>query len=401
MEKKRITLKPLHHRGNAQLGIEFEYDVEVKNYIKTYQGIKWSQTHKMFYVLDTADQRNNLLQFLRRKGFYVDYTALRKPARALKVLEQRPAKPDKLELYKPLPKEHKQTLHNFIQYLKGKRHSESTVQTYGYFVLRFLHFLKEHPRTTWDNEKIRLFIEKVVAKEKYSISSHRQSISALKHFTELCGIGGFDASEIARPKKSRYLPTILSKEEIIDIIQCTKNLKHRAVIALIYSSGLRISEMINLELMDLDFDRSQIRIRNAKGRKDRVVVMAEIVKPLINNYINTYRPTRFVIEGRAGERYSDSSVRAFLKASCKAAGIKKRVTPHTLRHSYATHMMEQGVDLRHIQELLGHAKPETTMIYTHVAQKNLMKVQSPLDVVVKAISKNYKNGQKVLLSGNG
>lgn len=291
-------------------------------------------------------------------------------------------------------------MHRYIQFLKGKRFSVSTVQTYGYFVLRFLDFAKTQCTDRWSNYNIRLFMEQVITRENYSISSHRQSVSALKYLTELYGLSGFDATEVKRPKKSRYLPTILSKEEVIDLIQSTKNLKHRAVIALIYSSGLRIGEIIHLEIRDLDMDRSQVRIRQGKGRKDRTVVMAEIIKPLLHNYLNTYRPKRYFIEGRAGEQYSDSSIRAFLKASCRAAGITKQITPHTLRHSYATHMMENGVDLRYIQELLGHAKPETTMIYTHVAQKNLLQVQSPLDVAVESLSKNTKDGQKVLLSRN-
>ncbi|MDT8346364.1 MAG: tyrosine-type recombinase/integrase [Flavobacteriaceae bacterium] len=399
MQKKIITLKAFQHRGSAQISIEFDYDAEVKHYIKTFEGVKWTQTHRKFYIPNTSTQLHKLFLFLNEKGYYVDYSTLRNPVKSVKK-EPTSNKPDKVKLYKVLPAAHKRVMHAYIQFLKGKRLSTSTVQTYGYFVLRFLHFVKDNPRESWNNEKIRLFMELVVAKENYSISSHRQSVGALKHLTDLCGISGFDAAEIKRPKKSRYLPTVLSQEEVIDIIQSTKNLKHRAVIALIYSSGLRIGELINLELRDLDMDRSQVRVHNGKGRKDRTVVMAEIIKPLLYNYIKTYRPTRFFIEGRAGERYSDSSIRSFLKASCRAAGITKRVTPHTLRHSYATHMMEQGVDLRHIQELLGHAKPETTMIYTHVAKKDLLKIQSPLDALVESMPQNTKQGQKVLLSRN-
>lgn len=399
MKKTVITLKPLQHRGQPQIGILFDYDTEVKDFIKTFGGVKWSQTHRMFYVLNKAANRQRLFLFLTEKGFYVDYNAL-KASPTPKTVVQQLSKPDKTLLFKALPAELKQLMQDYIQLLKGRRLSESTVQTYGYFVLRFLDFAKVQPTDSWNNDTIRLFMEQVIAGENYSISSHRQSVSALKYLTELQDLEGFDASTIKRPKKSRYLPTILSKEEVIDLIQSTKNLKHRAVIALIYSSGLRIGEMINLELRDLDIDRSQIYIKQGKGRKDRTVVMAEIIKPLLYNYLSTYRPSRYFIEGRAGEKYSDSSIRAFLKVSCKAAGITKKITPHTLRHSYATHMMENGVDLRYIQELLGHAKPETTMIYTHVAQKNLLQVQSPLDTAIESLTKNVKQEQKVLLSRN-
>ena len=243
-------------------------------------------------------------------------------------------------------------------------------------------------------------MEEVIAKEHYSISSHRQCISALKHFTAFCNLENFDASNFRRPKKSNYLPVVLSKEAIIDLLQVTKNLKHRTIIGLLYSGGLRIGELLNLKLNHLDIDRSQIHIRQGKGRKDRVVVMSEVIKPLLLNYIHTYKPTDFVIEGRDGGIYSASSIRAFLKQSCQLAGIKKPVTPHTLRHSYATHMLENGIDLRYIQELLGHVKPETTMIYTHVAQKDIMQIRNPLDVTVEELQLKAKDNKKVLISRN-
>lgn len=401
MQKTILTLKPFMHRNGAQIGIDFEYDDAVKSHVKAFKGVKWTQTHRQFYIEDTWENRQMLFKHLNGKGYFVDYNALRRlPVSKKQVAITKDNKPSKEVLYHGLPKDLKLLLTRYIQFLNGKRLSASTVQTYGYFTLRFLDFVKEIDMNLWQNDTLHLFVEQVIAKEQYSISSHRQCIGALKHFSELCKLASFDASEFERPKKSRYLPMVLSKEEVIDIIQATKNLKHRAVIALIYSSGLRIGELINMELRDLDMDRSQVYIRNGKGRKDRTVVMAEIVKPLLYNYIQTYSPNKYFVEGRDGEQYSDTSVRAFLKMSCEAAGIKKKVTPHTLRHSYATHMMENGVDLRLIQELLGHSKPETTMIYTHVAQKDLLKVQSPLDVAVESITKTGKQEQKVLLSRN-
>ena len=184
------------------------------------------------------------------------------------------------------------------------------------------------------------------------------------------------------------------------MLRATQNLKHRAVIGLLYSGGLRIGELLQLKLNALDFDRGILNIRQGKGRKDRTVSMSEVIKPLLLNYIHTYKPKVYFIEGRDGSTYSATSVRQFLKKSCKAAGITKDVTPHSLRHSYATHMLENGVDIRYIQELLGHAKPETTMLYTHVAQKDLTQISNPLDVLVKQLTENAKGNKKVLLSGN-
>ena len=185
---------------------------------------------------------------------------------------------------------------------------------------------------------------------------------------------------------------------MISIIQCTKNLKHRAILTLTYSAGLRISELINLKLEHIHIYRKQLLIKRAKGRKDRYVTLADSFMPLLQNYLTTYKPEIYFAEGEKRKPYSASSVRKFLSRSCKVAHINRAVTPHTLRHSYATHLLESGVGLRHIQELLGHSRPETTMIYTHVARKDLMDIKSPLDYAVAQLSKNDKVEQKFLLS---
>ena len=246
---------------------------------------------------------------------------------------------------------------------------------------------------------LELFIETVFIKRKYSISTQRQFISAVKQFIIFYPETQISNLALTRPKKSKNLPNILSPEELISIIQHTKNLKHRAVLALLYSTGLRISELIKLRLSDFNLNRRQLHIRSGKGRKYRYVSLADSFMPLLQNYISTYQPKHYFVEGTNGGMYSASSVRKFLYKSCKAAGIQCKVTPHTLRHSYATHLLENGVGLRHIQELLGHAKPETTMIYTHVARKDLLDISSPLDMAIKQIYKKDKLEQKFLLSG--
>jgi site-specific recombinase XerD len=205
---------------------------------------------------------------------------------------------------------------------------------------------------------------------------------------------------LERPKRSRKLPSVLSQEEVLSIIQSTRNLKHRAILALIYSCGLRISELINLKLTDFHLERKQLIVKNGKGRKDRYVSLADSFLPLLSNYYHSYKPAIYFVEGQNGGTYSAESVRQFLKKSCLKAQIKKNVTPHTLRHSYATHLLENGVDIRYIQSLLGHAKPETTMIYTHVKRKDLMAIQNPLDVALQKINNRGNEKQKLLLSGD-
>ena len=291
-------------------------------------------------------------------------------------------------------------LNTFYKHLLGKRYSISTVKTYSSLVADFIEYINDKSLESIDNRDVDLYFANVFVPKHYSISTQRQFISGLKLFVAFVPECKIDDLKLVRPRRSKKLPIVLSKQEIIDIIRSTKNLKHRAIVALMYSAGLRISELLNLELKDINVDRRQLFIRDAKGRKDRYVVLSDGFLPLLQNYVMTYRPTRFFVEGRHGKRYSASSIRKFLYRSCEAANISKRVTPHTLRHSYATHLLENGVGLRHIQELLGHSKPETTMIYTHVAKKDLLEIKSPLDGILLQLQKEDKLEQKFLLSGN-
>ncbi|MCG2460824.1 site-specific integrase [Flavobacteriaceae bacterium F89] len=388
----KITLSPIEHRGGTQIKISFDYDLEVKAYIKQFPGVRWSKTYNSFYIPFSHKAKSDLFQYLREQKFYVDYSAL-------SALKNRPRSPNKI-IGAELSGTNKERLNQYRNYLEGRRLSGSTISTYSTFIALMLEYLKETPLTEIDNEKIRLFVEDIIPKKNYGISTHRQLISAVKHFGLLFKETNIEGLVLQRPKKSQYLPSVLSQQEIIDLLRSTTNLKHRATLALLYSAGLRISEIIQLELCQIDIDRRQINIKQAKGRKDRNVMLAESFIPLLANYMATYRPKKYFIEGVNGSLYSPTSIRAFLKKSCKRAGITKRVTPHTLRHSYATHLIENGVGLRHVQELLGHSKPETTMIYTHVAQSDLLSIKSPLDTAVTKLLKTDKTQRNLSLSRN-
>lgn len=386
---KRITLTPLFHRGEWQIAINFPFDPEVKDRLKKIAGISWTNTHKCFYLRYSQENRQQLYTLLRDREYNVDYTALQRFKEPPKKVEQ------------PGPvfsRNQKKMLHEYVAYLRGQRLSESSVRTYYNFVLKLVDHLGEKPVTSMTRRDLEIFVEQRIAGGNYALSSHRQCISAIKHLIELYGCEEIDVKEIKRPKKGRYLPTVLSKEEAIGLLQATRNLKHRAILAMIYSGGLRIGELLNLKLAHIDVARRQILIKNSKGRKDRVVVLAESMLPLLNNYLSTYTPAEYFAEGQYGGQYSQQSIRVFLAESCRRAGIRKKVTPHTLRHSYATHMLENGIDLRYIQELLGHSKPETTMIYTHVSRKDIMKIESPLDVTVKEMLHTDKREENLLLS---
>ncbi|WP_338732006.1 tyrosine-type recombinase/integrase [Mangrovimonas cancribranchiae] len=397
---KQITLTPLHHNNAANIAIGFKYNHSIKEDIREFPHVYWSKTHRTFYVAHTVKTLHLLFTYLRDKGYYVDYSAMPKqPKKAFKPAKKKPVKFNKKQLFNRLPKSHKILLNKYASFLRGKRLSEQTVSTYGYFILRFAHYHRLLAISKWDNSCLDKFMSNVMYNENYSISSHRQCVSAIKYLTAFCDMDTFDASEFERPKRDKNLPKVISKEAVIRLIQVTKNLKHRVIISLLYSGGLRIGELLALRPEDLDFERHQVFVRRGKGRKDRMVTLAKVLKPMLVNYIQTYRPNHFLIEGRDGGQYHASSVRHMLKRSCYIANITPAISPHALRHSYATHMLENGVDLRHIQSLLGHTKPETTMIYTHVAKEDLMRISNPLDATVKGL-KNYSYpDKKVTISG--
>ena len=376
-----VYLEVKMHRKNEQLLVRFTYNETLINLINPLN-LKWSATLKTWYL--PYHKENVVLMLKTLKGSaHVDTSRL-----------------PKKELFKRnLTDAEKKLMNNFFLYLKGKRYSKSTIQTYTFFVADFISFNTKTPLKELNNRNVELFIEKVFIERNYSISSQRQFISALKIFIVFYKHTQINDLELERPKKSRKLPSVLSQEEVLRIIQCTLNLKHRAILALIYSCGLRISELINLKLVDFHIDRKQLIVKNGKGRKDRYVSLADSFIPLLSNYYYSYKPKSFFVEGQKGGKYSAESVRKFLKNSCRRANIQKNVTPHTLRHSYATHLLENGVDIRYIQLLLGHSKPETTMIYTHVKRKDLMKIQNPLDIALQKIKKTDNHNEKVLLSG--
>jgi len=370
MKQTVITLKLKYHNKAEQILICFKYDEDIIELVRTIPGRRWSQSLRCWYV----KRSENILKTIKKtlSNYTINDTELANTP-FLDVTHNTTL----------LTQEQQLIIHNFLKYLEGKRYSKSTIETYTYLVADFMAYYHKSPIEELTNKAIELYIEDVYIKRKYSISKQRQLISALKIFKSFYPNIPYESLELVRPKKDKFLPTVLSKDEVIELIRVTKNLKHRTVIAMIYSCGFRISELINLELRDIDINRRQILVKNSKGRKDRYVIIAESFLPLLHNYISTYMPVRYFVEGQNNHKYSPESIRKFLKKSCRLANIHKRVTPHTLRHSYATHLLEDGIDLRYIQELLGHSRPETTMIYTHVAKKDLLAIKSPLDMAVK------------------
>ncbi|MDC7996247.1 site-specific tyrosine recombinase/integron integrase [Altibacter sp. HG106] len=390
-----VTLRPILHRNRRCIGLYFPYDYSLKEMIKRIPEVSYSATKKVFYAPLEQLSLRNLNTALNNLGVTVDDREVRNDT-SLHAVTISP-KHEKARL-PALSSEEKELWTRYLNYLEGKRYSENTIRVYGEFVKEFL----QHAQKAADSltgEDVRLFIEFGVKKRRYSISTHRQVISALKHFAFFYPECAIDAETLERPKAQRKLPVVLSRQEMLRLLQVTRNLKHRAALALLYSSGLRIGELIALRLRHFDLERRQLFIENSKGGKDRVVPLAESVLPLLRNYLMSYCPKDYFFEGQQAGPYADTSVRQLLRRSCRAAGIVKRVTPHTLRHSFATHLLEDGVDLRYIQVLLGHSKPETTMVYTHVATRDLQGIRSPLDTALLQIAEVDSPTPNLLLSG--
>lgn len=263
--------------------------------------------------------------------------------------------------------------------LESRRYSESTIKSYRHMFREFLKYLYPTPLHKVSLEDIHRYHHQLVVNKGVSRSYQNQSINAIKFYLEK--VVGLERTmyELERPKREEKLPTVLSQNEIARLLEVVQNVKHRCILTTIYSCGLRISELINLKIGDIDSDRMEVVVRGGKGQKDRISILSPILLDLLRIYYRNYSPMVYLFEGPAHQRYSATSIRKILARAVRKANIHKRVVVHTLRHSFATHLLENGTNLRYIQELMGHGSPKTTEIYTHVAKNDLHKVVSPLD----------------------
>ncbi len=262
--------------------------------------------------------------------------------------------------------------------LRIKRYSQNTIVTYKACLNSFFNHFNESDKSKLTKEEILNYMDTLV-KKGYAKSTQNQHINAIKFYYEKCLNRDREFYLLDRPIKDKKLPVVISKKETELLFGQLYNLKHRTIMVLIYSCGLRISELLNLKIKEIDDQRMIINIRSSKGNKDRQVQLTENVLKLIKKYYNVYLPQEYIINGINGGKYSSTSVQKIIKVACKRAGIYKNVTPHTLRHSFATHLLEAGTDIRFIQTILGHSSIRTTEIYTHVSSNHLKNIKNPSD----------------------
>ncbi len=266
----------------------------------------------------------------------------------------------------------------FIDAMKKKRNGKSTIRSYSHHLKLFLQFLGKPPEQATDTD-ISAYILQCAENDYRSASFQKAAINAIKYYYEKVLHRKINKNAATWPKIEHKLPVIFSMEEVTLLLKNVDNLKHRCILYIIYSGGLRRQEVVKLKVADLDFDRKQIRVQQAKGKKDRYTILSDKTATLLKQYLEQYQPSNWLFPGQNGGRYSTNSIQQFFHKVINKLDIKKEVTLHSLRHSFATHLLEMGVNLRYIQELLGHSSPKTTQIYTHVTRQSLNNIKSPLD----------------------
>lgn len=280
-------------------------------------------------------------------------------------------------------------LEKMHQHLILKGYSKSTLKTYKNEIMAFLKTIGNHEADSFSPDRLKAYLMYCHTVLKLSEATIHSRMNALKFYFEQVLKRDRFFFDIPRPKKQIQLPRVISEEKIFDSLLNVKNLKHQALLLLAYSAGLRVSEVVNLKVKDINSDRMQVFIRKSKGKKDRLVPLSSSILPLLRAYYRQFRPAIWLFEGQNNkEHYSVRSAQTIFKRAYKQLGISDDLSFHSLRHSYATHLLENGTDIRYIKELLGHNDIKTTLRYTHVSNKAIEQIESPLDKIIRKRSKN-------------
>lgn len=340
--------KIITHKNQKRIAVYFDKNAERIARIKKIDGSRWSQTLGVWHLPDTIENRER---------FHLVPLSYSLPS--AEGIEQ---------------------IEKFKQWLRSKRYSERTITTYSEALKSFLIFYREKAVAEITNEDVVIYNNEFILKNNLSASYQNQITNAIKlYFTTILETK-IEIDKIHRPKRAKVLPNVLSKEEVKLILNAHSNIKHKMMLSLIYSCGLRCGELIALQPVHIDSKRNIVMLKNSKGKKDRIAPLSPKILEMLREYYVLFKPTTYLFEGRInGQPYDDRSLQQVLKQALQKSGITKPVTLHWLRHSYATHLLESGTDLRYIQELLGHNSSKTTEIYTHVSTKSIQQIKSPFD----------------------
>lgn len=267
----------------------------------------------------------------------------------------------------------------YLKLLNLKNYSPATEKLYLHHLNLFLDYVNKSSNKEIDGGFLLNYFTELKQTKNFSYSSMKQSLAAVRFLYHDVLKKEIDFDFFIKIKKDNKLPNVLSSNEVKKIINATDNLKHKTILSLIYACGLRISEAVNLEIKHIDSSNMTIKIVSAKGKKDRYVMLSENLLKILREYFSEYKPRKYLFNGQKGDKYSARSIQEIFRNAVKKNGIRKKITVHTLRHSFATHLLENGTDIRLIQELLGHNQLSTTQIYTHITPLTIKKVKSPFD----------------------
>lgn len=368
-----LKLESLVHKGSLCIAVRGKYDSRVSFLIRNLPCLVYSATHRCYY----AEYSKENLQILQ-DTFQCKTSFPKGWLEKMVASDAGEADTDRNICLPP----------TFRDHLLMRRYSPATCSNYEAQFKNFLRFI--YPKTAeefteGDVHDYQLFL---IKDKSASHSTQNQAINSIKFYLEQVKKGERKVYYIERPRREQKLPTVLSDEEIKSLFNRTHYIKHKCMLFLLYSAGLRISELLRLTQQDLDPDRKVIYVRAAKGKKDRVTLLSMTANEYLQEYIAHVKPKQWLFEGPDGGPYSSTSVNSIIKRSARKAGIKKRVSAHTLRHSFATHLLEQGTDLRYIQSLLGHESSKTTERYTQVTRKGFENLISPLDRIAGGLQHN-------------
>jgi integrase/recombinase XerD len=352
---------------NGRIRLAFPYNHELVGLIRKHPFYSWNAEERCWTLPHTEKILESLVSFCKEmnwKFVFVDDS----------IPKARKTRPNIKENghYRPCPD-------SYHEQLVVMRYTQNTIRTYTECFIEFINYYHDKKLEEITQSEITAYLLYLIEERNISTSYQNQVINAIKFYYEKVLKGKRETYYIERPRREKFLPTVLSEEEVRKIIISIDNLKHKCLIMTAYSAGLRVGELLGLKTVDIDSKRMLITIKQGKGKKDRVTLLSKKLLDLLREYYKEYRPIEYLFVGVAGGQYSERSVQNILKEACRKAGIKKHVTMHTLRHSFATHLLEHNTDLRYIQELLGHTNPKTTQIYTHITTKGLDQLKSPLD----------------------
>lgn len=371
-----VKLQPmLVEENRTMISVTFRYSQQVYETLKYSRLATWQREQKCFAIPEGGQHIQQLAEELEGVGWlWLSQELVVRDVLLLRRLWEQTYAKGTGYITCPI---------DYLEKLFLLNYSMNTIRTYHSLLLQFLNSHKDRgigQISIFTEEDINQYHRQMVQAGAYSCSFINQSINAVKfYFQRVLGRHEVQLNNVERPEKPERLPTVLSKEEVKKILSATDNLKHRCMLQLLYAGGLRIGEVINLKITDVKSDRNLLLIRGGKGKKDRTTVLSQKLLENLRVYYKEYSPKEWLFEGQFGGQYTSDSLRNVFQACRKRAGVKTNATPHTLRHSFATHLLEQGTDLRYIQTLLGHRSSKTTEVYTHVTTYALDKIVSPLD----------------------